>query len=288
MIKLADFGSSRSLADLAEATAVYASLRGTPYWMAPEVVRQAGHGRQADIWSVGCTVIEMATGKPPWAQESQVAVLYHIATSADPPPFPDHLSEQCKDFLRLCFARDPAKRANAIALLAHPFVATEEDDVPSDVREASVRMLTASGMTLRLGRAVNTLLEPGGALHSEPHTAPGSDAAAAPPGALENSSAPAASPESSAAAEAGSRLDGAIIAAQAANDRRKQSRRARPNKFLFRYPDSFVDEGSRPGMVALRTLDASESEATLPAIMQPAVSPAPARRSRAVSDMPLR
>ena len=49
------------------------SIKGTAYWMAPEIIKQVGHGRQADIWSVACTVIEMATGKPPWSQfQSQV------------------------------------------------------------------------------------------------------------------------------------------------------------------------------------------------------------------------
>jgi mitogen-activated protein kinase kinase kinase len=52
-------------------------MKGTPYWMAPEVIRHTGHNWQAN--SVGCTVIEMATGKPPWRQQFQeVAALFHI------------------------------------------------------------------------------------------------------------------------------------------------------------------------------------------------------------------
>lgn len=67
-VKLADFGASKKIEDLATMASGSKSIRGTPYWMAPEVIKQTGHGRPADIWSLGCVVIEMATGKPPWSQ----------------------------------------------------------------------------------------------------------------------------------------------------------------------------------------------------------------------------
>ena len=71
--KLADFGGAKKIYSAANKEQ-YTSLRGTPYWMAPEVIKQTGHGRKADIWSVGCTVIEMATGKPPWSQYKNLVI----------------------------------------------------------------------------------------------------------------------------------------------------------------------------------------------------------------------
>jgi serine/threonine protein kinase len=123
-VKLADFGASKKIEELVTVGSGANSVKGTPYWMAPEVITQTGHGRQADIWSVACTVIEMATGKPPWSQYgSQVSAMFHIAKSKGPPLIPHELSPECKDFLYLCFNRNWRERPSAETLLEHPFVA---------------------------------------------------------------------------------------------------------------------------------------------------------------------
>lgn len=85
--------------------------------MAPEVIKQTGHGRPADIWSLACTVIEMATGKPPWSNlySQPVSAMFHIASSKDPPKLPDHLSPEAKDFLMLCFNRSVRQVSAALS-----------------------------------------------------------------------------------------------------------------------------------------------------------------------------
>lgn len=123
LVKLADFGASKKIEGLATMESGFKSVKGTPYWMAPEVITATGHGKQADIWSVACTVIEMATGKPPWMQfGSQVAAMFHIAKSKGPPAIPEHLSPECKDFLYLCFNRSWRERPSASTLLQHAFL----------------------------------------------------------------------------------------------------------------------------------------------------------------------
>ncbi|XP_076932452.1 mitogen-activated protein kinase kinase kinase NPK1-like [Bidens hawaiensis] len=127
-IKLADFGASKKVVELATMTGAK-SMKGTPYWMAPEVILQTGHSFSADIWSVGCTVIEMATGKPPWSQQYQeVAALFHIGTTKAHPPIPDHLSSEAKEFLLKCLQKEPDLRPNASELLQHPFVTGEYNE----------------------------------------------------------------------------------------------------------------------------------------------------------------
>ncbi|XP_021750350.1 mitogen-activated protein kinase kinase kinase NPK1-like isoform X1 [Chenopodium quinoa] len=123
-IKLADFGASKKVVELATMTGAK-SMKGTPHWMAPEVILQTGHNFSADIWSVGCTIIEMATGKPPWCQYQEVQALFHIGTTKSHPPIPEHLSADAKDFLIKCLQKEPYLRASASELLQHPFVTGE-------------------------------------------------------------------------------------------------------------------------------------------------------------------
>lgn len=136
-IKLADFGASKQVVELATVSGAK-SMKGTPYWMAPEVILQTGHSFSADIWSVGCTVIEMATGKPPWSQQYQeVAALFYVGTTKSHPPIPEHLSTEAKDFLLKCLQKEPDLRPVSSVLLKHPFVTGESQD-SNTVLHASV------------------------------------------------------------------------------------------------------------------------------------------------------
>jgi len=123
-VKLADFGSSKELPDLANDSHGCNTMVGTPYWMAPEVITDdAGYGPKADVWSVGCTVVEMMTGNPPWPEfQSMWAAIYHIANSEGPPSeIPADLHHAAQAFLDACFHRDVTRRANCVELLASEF-----------------------------------------------------------------------------------------------------------------------------------------------------------------------
>ncbi|KAM1029510.1 hypothetical protein ACFX14_042032 [Malus domestica] len=118
-VKLADFGMAKHITG----QSCPLSFKGSPYWMAPEVIKNSsGANLAVDIWSLGCTVLEMATTKPPWSQYEGVAAMFKIGNSKELPAMPDSLLDDGKDFIRQCLQRNPLHRPTAAQLLEHPFV----------------------------------------------------------------------------------------------------------------------------------------------------------------------
>ncbi|KAL5226638.1 hypothetical protein ABZP36_014903 [Zizania latifolia] len=121
--KLADFGCARTM-DSAR------PIGGTPAFMAPEVARGEDQGPAADVWALGCTVIEIATGCAPWNDmENVLAAVHRIGYTDAVPEVPAWLSAEAKDFLALCFARNASDRLTAAQLLEHPFIALARREV---------------------------------------------------------------------------------------------------------------------------------------------------------------
>ncbi|XP_014806485.1 PREDICTED: mitogen-activated protein kinase kinase kinase 4 isoform X1 [Calidris pugnax] len=132
LIKLGDFGCSVKLKNNTQTMpGEVNSTLGTAAYMAPEVITRAkgeGHGRAADIWSLGCVVIEMVTGKRPWHEyEHNFQIMYKVGMGHKP-PIPDKVSPEGKDFLCHCLESDPKMRWTASQLLDHPFVKVCTDE----------------------------------------------------------------------------------------------------------------------------------------------------------------
>lgn len=113
-VKLADFG-------VATAQVSDSAVVGSPYWMAPEVIEQLGATTASDIWSVGCVVIELLEGKPPYHFLDPMPALFRIVQD-DCPPIPEGASPIVKDFLYHCFQKDCNLRISAKKLLRHPWM----------------------------------------------------------------------------------------------------------------------------------------------------------------------
>ncbi|KAL8544014.1 hypothetical protein ACS0TY_004532 [Phlomoides rotata] len=118
-VKLCNFAFEKQIAEQSRMSWFMDSF----YWMAPEVIMNSNERTLAvDIWSLGCTVLEMATTRPPLSQYDRGVAMFKIANHKELPQFPDHLSDVCKDFLRHCLQWNPQQRATAAQLLEHPFV----------------------------------------------------------------------------------------------------------------------------------------------------------------------
>ena len=161
IIKLADFGCSKRLGQ--DGTLEGArTMKGTPYFMAPEVLMQDRYGRKADVWSVGGVVLQMITGDPPWKQlrlKGPWELFQRVRSTEDPPPMPSDMPEPILTFALRCFERDPSRRPSAKELLEDRWLTMPQEEaeaiVPPTITRAKKARERSASASHAMGRAMS-------------------------------------------------------------------------------------------------------------------------------------
>uniref|UniRef100_A0A1J3FRK5 Serine/threonine-protein kinase BCK1/SLK1/SSP31 n=1 Tax=Noccaea caerulescens TaxID=107243 RepID=A0A1J3FRK5_NOCCA len=151
-VKIADFGLAKRTGEVTASNDDGLQIRGTPLYMAPESVNDNEYGSEADVWALGCAVVEMFSGKTAWSVRvgsNFMSLLLRIGVGDELPRIPEALSEEGRDFLSKCFVKDPEKRWTAEMLLNHPFVAVDLDhgDLEDEEEGFAVQFKTEEAST---------------------------------------------------------------------------------------------------------------------------------------------
>jgi len=119
-VKIADFGYA---AQLTEQKSKRQTIVGTPYWMAPELIKAENYDQKVDIWSLGIVVIEMGDGEPPYMDLPPLRALFFISTKGITGlKFPEKFTSEFNDFINQCLIVDFTSRPDSIQLLEHQFL----------------------------------------------------------------------------------------------------------------------------------------------------------------------
>ncbi|KAG9313050.1 Pkinase-domain-containing protein [Chiua virens] len=170
-IKLSDFGVSLNLRAMERELN---NVAGTPNWMAPEVIELKGASPKSDIWSLGCTVIELLTGRPPYGDiTNSMTVMFRIVEDEMPPLPDDDCSEALQDFLQQCFHKDPLQRPDAEMLCEHPWLKINWDALKELRPQDSIPFLRRVSADLQKTDVAKVLAQVESPIMETPSSEPG-------------------------------------------------------------------------------------------------------------------